>query len=190
MRTDEREKSKERPVPIAEMNRLEVLFRPCAENAHDLLREARILGDAACYARGTFLALSAYEEMGKAQLVADYANNCVSASEFRKAFSDHRMKAAYMMRQVAIETRDLLPNGRYAVVEGRIVYDRRQSLYQVQMREKALYVSCNASYAPVVPFSITKDEFEYVMERVGESFEEIENAQWLNPQIGSKALFK
>jgi AbiV family abortive infection protein len=190
VKTDEKRTSKERDVSIRQVKRLEALFRACAENAHDLLREARILGDTACYARGTFLALTAYEEMGKAQLVADYANNCVSASEFSKAFSDHRMKAAYMMREVAVIPRDVLPNGRYEVIDGRIIYDRRQSQYQVQMREKALYVSRDSTDAPIAPSSITKDQFEYVMERVEESFEEIAYAEWLNPQIGSKALFK
>lgn len=58
------------------------------------------------------------------------------------------------------------------------------------MREKALYVSCDSAYAAVVPSSSSKDEFQYVMERVRESFEEIENAEWLNPQSGSKALFE
>jgi AbiV family abortive infection protein len=190
MKTDEKRKSKERDVPISELDRLVLLFRTCAENARDLLNEAHILGNAGCYARGTFLALTAYEEMGKAQLVADYANNCVSVGEFRKAFSDHGMKAAYMMREVAFKTGDLLPNGRYEVIDGRIVYDQRQSLYQIQTRMKALYISHGASYVPKVPSSIMKDEFEDVLERVAESFEEIENAEWLNPQIGSKGLFK
>jgi AbiV family abortive infection protein len=165
------------------------LFHACARNANDLLEEAYFLREKRRYARAAFLALTAFEEMRKAQLVADYATNCVSLSEFKKAFSDHRLKSAYMMREMAIKVKDN-PNGGYRVEDTTIVYDRKQATHQIQMREKALYVSFGQGYKAIEPSSITADELDYILERVEEKFQEIEEAEWLNGRIGSKGLFK
>ena len=169
--------------------RLLVLYHACARNANDLLAEAHILREKRRFARAAFLALTAFEEMGKAQLVADYAMGCVALAEFKKAFADHRLKSSYMMRGVAIKVGDL-PNGGYRVEDSTIVYDPRQATYQIQMREKALYVSFEQGYKAIEPSTIGEDELDDILERVEEHFQAIEHAEWLNGRIGSKGLFK
>jgi AbiV family abortive infection protein len=182
LKTRIRRASKDPDIPAQEVPKLTAFYEACVQNAKDLLEEAAVLAEHAYYARAAFLAITAYEELGKAQLVADYAGNCCSRSEFEKAFSSHQTKTAYMMREALVDRQ---------AKDATIIYDIRQALYQKLLRERALYVSYQGAYDNLtVPPQITKDECEYVLERVGEALSELEHAERLNGRIDSKSLFK
>lgn len=119
-------------MPAQDVPKLTALYEACVQNAKDLLGEAALLAKHGYYSRASFLATTAYEEMGKAQLVADYADNCSSQSEFKKAFSSHETKTAYMLREAFVDRQ---------AKDATIIYDIRQALYQKLLRERALYVS-------------------------------------------------
>ncbi|MGA2718988.1 MAG: AbiV family abortive infection protein [Candidatus Acidiferrales bacterium] len=179
MKTQLKKVSKETEISTEEKKHLRALYRECFINAHQLLNEGKLLAEHGHYARATFLALTAHEEMGKAQLIADYAQGCSSKKEFQEAFRDHRIKHAYMMREATAES------------DATIVYNKDRSTYQIELREKALYVAWRNTYDNLVaPSQITRDECDSVFERVLEAFEEIEHAERLNGRIGSKGLFK
>jgi len=179
MKTKLKQTSNESQVSQEDSARLRSLHRACVINAHQLFHEGELLAEHGHYARAAFLAVAAYEEMGKAQIVADYAQNCSSFREFEKAFRDHRLKNAYMMRQAAADK------------EVTIVYDRENAGYQIDLREQALYVQYRDTYDDLIlPSQITKDECEFVFKKTYEAFEEIENAERLNGRVGSKSLFK
>ena len=74
--------------------------------------------------------------------------------------------------------------------ETTIVYDERQAQYQIELRERGLYVQYSANGELIVPSQITKDECDHVFERVLDAFAEIEHAERLNGRVGSKSLFK
>lgn len=190
MKTKKKWLSSEPPVPPVEVPKLILLYHACVQNAQELLDEAYLLARHTKFARATFLALTALEEMGKAQLVADYADNCSSAGEFKEAFHSHRTKAAYTMREVSLK----IERSAFGIEQAKsatILYDVRQAQYQVETREKALYVEYGEKYEDILlPSRIAKEEFDYVLERVQDVFDEVENAEWINGRIGSKGLFK
>lgn len=190
MKTTKKRSSKEPDVSPLEVPKLIALYEACVQNAQDLLDEAYLLARHAKFARATFLAITALEEMGKAQLVADYADNCSSADEFKEAFGSHRIKVAYTMREASLKT-EISPSGAERVTNATIIYDGRQATYQVELRQQALYVDYGETYDNLLlPSRITKEEFDYVLERVQDAFDEVEHAEWLNGRIGSKGLFK
>lgn len=189
MKTRERRLTNQPDISPRDAEKLLVLYRACVQNAEDLLNESALLAKFEKYHRATFLAITAYEEMGKAQLVADYADNAVSAREFNKAFKDHSFKITYMSRFLSLPAAGPLRpklNG-----EGTISFDDRPAEYLVPLREQSLYVQWREKFDNLIlPAEITKTHFDDVFERVQDFFEEIDHAEWLNGHIGSKALFK
>jgi AbiV family abortive infection protein len=103
MKTVDRRLENEPDISPGDVEKLLTLYRACVQNAEDLLHESVILAKYGKYHRATFLAITAYEELGKAHLVADYADNAVSAREFKKAFESHPFKVAYMNRFLTLE---------------------------------------------------------------------------------------
>jgi len=190
MKTVRKKTANEPNVSAEDRERLLKLYDAAVANARDLLEEAELLAGHNRYARAAFLAATAYEEMGKAQLVADYAADCSSSQELKKAFADHRTKAAYMMRQTLPDVETPTTPGARGT-EWLIVYDVQNAEYHVDLREQALYVAYREQYDDLIlPSGITRDECEYVLTRVREAFAELEHAGWLNGRIGSKGLFK
>ena len=98
LKTRDRRLANQSNISLRDVEKLHVLYRACVQNAEDLLNESVLLAEHAKYHRATFLAITAYEEIGKAHLVADYADNAVSDREFEKAFESHPFKVAYMNR--------------------------------------------------------------------------------------------
>jgi AbiV family abortive infection protein len=189
LKTTERRLANQPDISRGEVEKLLTLYRACVQNAEDLLNESVILAKFGKYHRATFLAITAYEEMGKAQLVADYADNVVSAKEFKRAFSDHSFKITYMNRFLSLQVvGPLRPklNG-----EETITFDDRPAQYLVPLREQSLYVKWRQTFNNItLPVEITKAHYDDIFERTQEFFEEIDHAEWLNGRIGSKALFK
>jgi AbiV family abortive infection protein len=147
------------------------------------------LAEYAKYHRATFLAITAYEEMGKAHLVADYADNVIADGEFMKAFRNHSFKMAYMNRFVSLPAAG--PRRRKLKGDETISFDFRSAEYLVPLREQSLYVQWRQTFDNLIlPVEITKAHYDDIFERVQDFFEEIDHAEWLNGRIGSKALFK
>jgi AbiV family abortive infection protein len=189
LKTKDRRLKNQPDISLLDAEKLHVLYRACVQNAEDLLNESNILAEHAKYHRATFLAITAYEEMGKAHLVADYADNVVSADEFRKAFRDHSFKMAYMNRFVSLPAAG--PMRRKLKGDETVSFDFRPAEYLVPVREQSLYVQWRQTFDNLIlPVEITKAHYDDIFERVQDFFEEIDHAEWLNGRIGSKALFK
>lgn len=154
------------------------LYHACIANAEELLEEAGILFDARRFARAYALAYTAYEEVGKSQVVADFYSDLVSEGEFQDAFRDHRVKAGYLRRNVVLPT-------------GEIVYEGLFSASLFDARNNALYVSRTPDWLPRTPdAAVSEDLAKNMLNEVRQELYEIENAVWLNQRIGSKGLFK
>jgi AbiV family abortive infection protein len=189
LKTRERRLTNQPDISPRDVEKLLILYRACVQNAEDLLNESVLLAKYGKYHRATFLAITAYEEMGKAHLVADYAANIVSAREFKKAFGDHSFKIAYMNRFISLHAAGPLRpklNG-----EETITFDYRPAEYLVPLREQSLYVQWRQTFDDLIlPAQVTKTDFDEVFERVQDFFDEIDHAEWLSGRIGSRALFK
>jgi len=158
------------------------LYHACMKNAYSLTEEAKLLLKHGHNARAFFLALTAYEEIGKAQLTADYITDCVSVEEFERAFKDHDLKMAYNQRYISLsqETKG----------EATLEYDLREVKSFVRARMKSLYVSKHA-LCPQLPSALfTEEAAAEMIESVIEELISIKYAEWLNQRIGSKGLFK
>jgi AbiV family abortive infection protein len=189
MRTKSRKESRDVRISPYEIDQLLPLHKAASENAQMLLEEACILQEYGRHARASFLALTAFEEMGKAHIVADYANNCVSRVEFERAFSDHKTKTAYMSRNVEVEILDA-PKAFCRLIDETIVYDRQAASPEINLREQSLYVSCGKGYEPTAPSSITEETCDSIISRVKQAFFELQFAEALNCRAGSAAIFK
>jgi AbiV family abortive infection protein len=190
MRTTKKAAAKEPDLTPAERNKLITLYEGCVQNAQDLFEEAHLLARHAKYSRALFLAITAYEEMGKAQLVADYAANSLSKPEFEDAFRYHTPKAAYMMRYLSAP-----PFGPTRSTKtwsnSTICYDLHRAKPHIEGRQRALYVGYRDRYDDLVlPSQITKDQCDAMFESVQKAFHAIEHAERMNGPIGSKGLFK
>lgn len=158
------------------------LYHSCMENAYSLTEEAKLLLKHGYNARAFFLALTAYEEIGKAQLTADFITDCVSMEEFERAFKDHDLKMAYNRRYISLSQ----GTKGYATLE----YDLREVKSFVRARMQSLYVSKHASNPQLPSDLFTKEAAVEMIESVIEELRSIEHAEWLNQRIGSKGLFK
>lgn len=154
------------------------LYRACLRNAEELLKEAELLLENGHFARAFALGFTAYEEVGKSQIVADRFNNIVSQDEFDKAFQSHTLKAAYVGRHIQLP-------------DGAVVYDREALKANWRLRLAALYVERGADNKPQIPSeAVSRESATDVIERVREELEAIRHAEWLNQRIGTKGLFK
>jgi len=130
----------ERNIPLRDWTKVLDLYTACMKHVHELIEDAELLLTNARYARALFFALTASEEFGKAQLVADFFNDCVSPEEFWRGFRSHSLKLAYVRRLVE------LPGAT-------IVYDEERVRSLRDLRDAALYVSVGDDYAAVTPNS-------------------------------------
>ncbi len=159
------------------------LYYACLENARVLLEEAELLLKPGSAARAFALAFTAYEEIGKSQVVADFYNDQVAESEFASAFRLHHLKLAYLERVVRLSAGTLL--------EGTIEYDVRKLNPLTGRRNDALYVNYVNGFEPRSPAdAITRDQAQEMIDAGYEELESIARAEELNGRIGSKGLFK
>ena len=151
-------------------------YARCYNNASALIDDAEILFAAKRFARACALAITAWEELGKSQIAADYYSGVLTGIEYKAAFKEHRLKTAYLNRAGAIDGSSFLTVA-YNTTIGHKLEDARQ---------KALYASENN----VPRDEITDDNARDVIERVKAHLEYIRFAEEFNGRIGSKALFK
>lgn len=145
------------------------------ENAVDLLHEARLLYQNKRYARSVALGISAWEELGKSQMAADFYTGVIPEHIYKKAFTDHRTKTSYLHRMAAPKT-----SGKMGVV-----FDKQSGEELEKIRQDALYVSDKSN-----PDKYTEEDATFIMERVYEHLQMIIHAVKFNERIGSKGIFK
>lgn len=161
------------------------LYNACMKNAYSLADEAKLLLKHGHYPRAFFLALTAYEEIGKAQLTADYINDCVSVQEFERAFRDHDIKVAYNQRNISLSI-----GKKGEVISETLEYDLKKARSFIETRMKSLYV-CKEGTSLKQPCDIiTKETATEMIDDLGKELHSIEFAIYLNDRIGSKGLFK
>lgn len=159
------------------------LYSACMKNVHALQEEARLLYAHGHYARAFFLAATAYEEVGKGQIIADMFSGYVSDSEFKDAFRSHRLKFKYNARNAHIETEPEL--------SVTLVYEDANTSDLERAREASLYTEHDASFAPLIPGDqITKDYADIMLKRLEQELHTIKHAEWLNQRVGSAGIFK
>lgn len=179
MKTKKRKNQKDTKKHV--IRNLFPLYNACMDNAHGLLDEARLLYSNKYYQRSFFLALTAYEEIGKAQITADYINDLVSKEEFEKSFKAHDLKCAYNQRFIQI----------YKNGSSELIYNSNEIKEFTKKRVQSLYVGIKNNHQPSSPEDqIKPGDAKEMINLVEDTFNEIFNAYWLNQRIGTKGLFK
>jgi len=159
------------------------LYEACLRNANELLVEADLLLTNDHHARALALALVAYEEIGKSQLVADYFNNMVSKKEFEEAFVKHEIKSAYNARRFQITSRDPF--------QARIVYDRAEARQYSNYRMDSLYVDYTEEYEARVPSNmVSPEDAMAVISGCRKRIEDIRVMSAITERIGSESFTK
>jgi AbiV family abortive infection protein len=159
------------------------LYDACLRNADELLTEARLLISHGHVARAFALAYTGWEEVGKAQLVGDFANDMVSQEEFEAAFRDHTLKSAYNWRQFVLNTKD--------VNASTIEYDRNRAREAFEKRQAAFYVGKDTLLKPLTPDEgVTKEEAEQVIHALATEIRHIREADAMTERIGSASFLK
>lgn len=119
------------------------LHAACMQNAVELKEEAELLLLNEDHQRALGLARAAQEELGKAQIVADRLDGCVSRTEFEQSFRRHDLKAACVGRQIAQLAAGV---GQAKVVTaGTMTYDQQNVQKLGDLRSNWLYVGRDGS---------------------------------------------
>lgn len=165
------------------------LHSACMQNAVELKEEAELLLLSKRYARAVALAITAREELGKAQIVADRIEGSVSKQEFEEAFKRHDLKAAYVSRVIHLE---LGPSegGSRPITGGIITYDLRQGKQVFDLRCDSLYVGWDG-VKPVTPKEkITPKLAGRVVRSVKKAVENEILTQCMTERIGTRSQYK
>jgi|SRR5579871_315290 len=131
--------------PVRDSNLL-ALYGACMKNAGDLLDDAELLLKHKSYGHAIFLGYSAYEEVAKAQIVADFYHRDLTESQFKKYFRHHFVKAAYLSRKV------MLPQDLDA--PWTMELNEVESKKRAALRESALYVDFEEGYKKRAPLDL------------------------------------
>lgn len=172
--------------PAAGLKRIDMsllpLYRACLRNAEALLTEAELLLEHDHVPRAFALGYTAYEEIGKAQVVADHFSGIVAESEFQAAFKDHHLKSAYVRRFVQVHRdRSETPT---------IEYDPAEMKPYVKARMDSLYVDFVDGKPQTPEGAISRELAESVVRAGRSELEFIRAAEMVSERIGSKGLFK
>jgi len=167
---------------VADMNLLD-LYSACLKNASELLKEADLLLSNGHHPRAYFLAFTAFEELGKSQIVADYFSEMLSKSEFEAAFVNHRIKTAYINRHVQIP-KDIYGNWF-------IEYDIQSTGQYTKNRNDSLYIKYLPDHTPQSPDqSISVESTKGIISDAKKYLKTIIETSCFNERIGTKAFTK
>lgn len=159
------------------------LYDACLRNANELLTEAQLLLSHGHAARAFALAYTGWEEVGKAQLVGDFANDMVAQEEFEAGFRDHNLKSAYNWRQFVLNTKN--------INDSTIAYDRSRAQAAFQKRQAAFYVEKDSDFKPLSPAeNVTKEEAERIIRALDSELKQIREFDALTERIGSASFLK
>lgn len=163
-----------------------VFTKQCIANSDCLLEAAKILEHSGFYPQAFFLALTACEEIGKAQVVADYSEDCVSRREFDDAFHRHSLKNAYLERKVVITT-----DGTGKVTDAMIFYDVNRGQELAKWREHALYVSVTDGFMGWSPEThISDKQCRNLIDETERYSQYLREMERVTDRIGIKSLTK
>lgn len=183
MKTKSKQSSNEKGISQKDWDNILELYDACMENAIDLVAEAELLYQHKYFARSLALALFAYEEIGKGQIVADLFNDMVSKEEFEQAFKNHEIKSAYNARNFAINTKSELSS--------HIDYDKTKGRKYTLWRMTATYVDCLKDYKAQEPKKIvTENNAREAIDFVKKEIHEIRTMEFMTERVGSKSFMK
>lgn len=181
--TKSKENSGDARLPQKHWSAVLRLYDACLQNADQLLDASELLFENRHAEQALAVALVAYEEIGKSQVVADYFNNMVSKKEFEEAFSRHEIKSAYNSRQFHITKTNPF--------EASIVYDRQKANEYSQYRIASLYVDCSEDYEPQLPSgAVTKEDATAAITACRIKLKYIRTMAAATERIGSKSFTK
>ena len=160
------------------------LIEACEANVNSYVKEVECLLKGDFYARAFALAYCALEEMAKRLLCCDYYTNLISEEEFEKAFSDHKLKMAYLHNNCNIT------KGENGELDFEIVYDKSKYEVWFEARNKAMYV--NKAFESVInPITeITKEDAENLYLHLYRIIQRTNYYEGVNERMGSKAFYK
>ena len=159
------------------------LYSACLKNAGELLDEADLLLKYGHAARAFFLGYTAFEELAKSQVVADYFSDQVAEAEFEAAFRDHAFKAAYISRYVQIPE---APNEEWF-----IEYDKATAKVYPTERARALYVERKPDDSPQVPRDeVPRPDAERIVAAARKYLDDIVQMEYLTERIGTNSFTK
>jgi AbiV family abortive infection protein len=171
---------------LRDMPKLGGLYKVCMANSGRLVEAAKILEKQGFYAQAFFLALTAWEEMGKAQVVADYSEDCVSREEFDEAFRKHFLKNAYLERKVEFTT-----DSSGKTTDATISYDLERGKGLAKWREHALYVSVTEGFVAWSPETqISDKQCRKLIDEIEGYTAYLRHMEAITERIGIKALTK
>lgn len=184
MKTKAKQASFEPAISQKDLSAILELYCACLRNVQQLIEEAQLLFDHEHFARAFALAIFAYEEIGKSQIVADLFNDLVSKKEFEVAFKQHDIKLAYNTRQFIITEAN-------PWIQGYIDYTKGKNKEYLQWRMAGMYVDCDENFQTKEPTKeITKDNASKAIEFVTKKIAEIKKMEYLTERIGSKSFMK
>jgi len=183
MKTKDKIKSNDTRINQKDWKNVLDLYHACLDNAADIINEADMLYKNKCYSRSFALAIIAYEEIGKSQIVADLFNDMASKKEFEEAFRKHEIKSSYNSRRFIIETK--------LKVKSHIDYDKSKGKEYTKWRLAATYVDFSKDYSAQIPKNvITKDAAKNSIDVAKKEIDDIYKYSYLTERIGSKSFTK
>lgn len=171
---------------LQDMGKLVDLYEKCMENSDRLIEAAKILENSGFYPQAFFLAVTASEEIAKAQMVADYSGDCVSRKEFEEAFRSHSLKNAYLERKVVLTT-----DNSTKVADATISYDVKRGKELAKWREHALYVSMTDGFVGWSPETqISDKQCRSLIDEIERYSDYLRTMEHVTGRIGIKSLTK
>jgi AbiV family abortive infection protein len=171
---------------LRDMHKLFELYEMCMSNAGRLVEAAKVLENQGFFPQAFFLAITAWEETGKAQVVADYSEDCVSRREFEDAFYKHFLKNAYMERKVSLTT-----DGSGNVIDATITYDEKRGRELAEWREHALYVNMTDGFVGWSPETqISDKQCRNLIYEIENYLAFLHHMECITERIGIKSLTK
>jgi len=107
MKTFKAHAEPKRKPDFARYCRLVDLYIACLRNARSHHDAALALLQADFVPQAFAVAFSGWEEVGKAQIVADFANGMAAESEYEEAFRSHHLKVSYNRRRFELNSGDI-----------------------------------------------------------------------------------
>lgn len=163
--------------------RLVDLYVACLKNARSHHDAAVALLDAGFISQAFALGFTAWEEIGKAQIVADFANGMAAECEYEEAFRSHGLKVSYNSRQFELNIAD--------IPASLIKYEPGSAKPLFEARQRALYVGKDENDQAVVPENeIPRGAVEKALRRVKKELDDIDMQDAISERIGSASFLK
>jgi len=163
--------------------RLVDLYVACLKHARAHHDAATALLDAGFVSQAYAIAFTGWEEIGKAQIVADFANGMAAESEYDEAFRSHGLKVAYNSRRFELNVAD--------IPASIIKYELASAKHLFEARQRALYVGKDDKDGPILPDTeIPRDAVEKAIKQLTRELDNIDMQDAISERIGSASFLK